>query len=1133
MADKRNNNDDIENLSLDDAEVELKVENIKLEPQDVTIENLDFNVDGSGDLSSSTDNALSTGDSEKNTEPLESGKLSDNSSDVATGNSSDADASSGLNSPSSENVPANESNSENAPSEVEPSDSSDVSNNADSSEKDSGKTDGDVDNKEDKKTDSDEKKETDDKKPEQKKDDLENKNDDKKNDNKNSNDREDSPEKKDSGDKNKAPEEKKEQKNDGKKSDEKPSSASKNDKKTSSNKPGQNKNSLKDRWNNRPKNPKEFANRAKDGIKNGAKNRFNNSKAGRAIDKGKKAVEKGKKAVEGAKKAVTAAKTLVSFLSTPAGWITLAVIAGLLLILVIVIMVPSLFASGSPGVGGEVENEENYSKYSEVDQETIDKLKEITEKYPTGDPTYAMAATLYPYIEEMQNGNVGSLRGKTNVEQEDDEDVYDETEQAENSDESDGDLEDNQNDNTDDDPYLELFRERKYRNKFKKLLKESRSGEEALTTYLKDTWFSKDAGYKELFDGVDNTEELADAIIDDLLNQKDDFEGYFFDNTVCSVNMSSIGTVEIDEMLKSNILVDVKVESCYTSDVDSCESMYSTPISMEKYIMGVTYEEIGVSSTSDIEKVKAQMVAAKSYAIGRSSSMGWDVKQTDDGSYVIQIRANTNDQDYCDIDTGCQDKINGAKRGPIDDATRALMSEAWEATKNDYIYDTDKKSTVGAFCQSRTGVCDFCSKGTCLAHEELSDYRNTAYDKILGDQYSSYAFISVQGDYADASIASGETCSISGLGIPDDQFKFYYQTDYPHVAFCGATDHTDSCESGSNSICSSGCGVTSLAMLIANLSDDTSFDPIAANEEAQNNGGCAVGSGTYDSLFTNIANSHDGFRYEKLANTKEGANNAVAAIRDGALIVANVQANSPFTNGGHWIVLRGTTEDGMVKVADPYSEERSTTGTYNIEDFIDKNWLDGHSWFAIYGPKSEEIKAMNDAASETGAVGEVIDTTNGLKGQFFAPIQNGNLKMYGRNSTNDYKYHDLGASCGTAVYSPADGTATFKTITRNGKLASYGNEVEITTTDGYRFVLSHLKSFVGYNVKFGTESTYPSSCGSGGCSTYTYGSRTVKQGEKIGLSGTSGNSTGCHLHIEIWKGGTRLEPSGLLGYDVQ
>jgi len=1148
-----NKNDDIEELHLDDAEIELQIDDIKIEPSDISVENLDFDTSGSQNESlnnsSTSDNSEGSsattdgGDNQSDTGVSEDSNLDDansnSSEDLSTNSGNDT---SGVSDDSGKSSVDDTDNGENAPLETGENGPSPDKNGSDkddknNQEKTDDKPEGDEKEKKDDNPDDDKKgnenKDSGDKNKENQEKDKNP--DDKNKDNQDKNNNQENPDKKDGKDKDKAPDDKKasDKPDTNKPTDNKPNNNS------SANKPGQRKNGLKDKWDNRPKTPKDFANRAKNRAKNAAKNKardaMNNSSIGRGINNVKDGIDKGKKAVNDIKKT---AKVVKIVLTSKVFLIILACI----LVFVLISVIPSMLASGSPGVGGEVEEEENYSKYSEVDQKTIDELKEITKKYPMGDPTYAMAATLYPYIEEMQNGNVGSLRGKTNVEQEDAPDIYGEEEQDENNTDNENELEDisdNENDLNDDDPYLELLREKKYRKKFETLLEESKAGEEALTNFLKDTWFKKDKGYKELFDDADNSDELSNAIIDDLLNQKSDFEGYFFENKVCSVNLESIGTIEIDDMLKGNILVDVKVSSCTTGkDVWGCESMYDAPITMEKYVKGVTYEEIGASGSSDVEKIKAQLVAAKSYVIGRSKSMGWGAKQDSVGNYVITVRANTNDQDYCDIDLGCKsgktEVRNGSrKRDAVDSATRAKLDEAWQATKDVYIYSDKTKTTAGEFCNNRSGVCDFCSKGTCLAHQELNDYRNVSYDKILGDQYSSYALMTIQGEYADAKVSTGETCAISGLGIPDDQFKFYYQTNYPNVAFCGATNHENSCASGSNSICSSGCGVTSLAMLIANLSDDVSFDPVAANEEGKNNGGCAVGAGSNDNLFIKIANNHEGFSYEQLANTKEGANNAVAAIRNGALVVANVQANSPFTTGGHWIVLRGITEDGMVKVADPNSETRSTSGSYNIEDFIDKNWLNNHHWFAIYGPKSPEIKAMNDAASEQGAVGEIIDTTNGIKGQFFAPIQNDTLKMYGKNGNNGGKYHDLGASCGTPVYSPADGTATFKTITKGGNVASYGNVVEINTVDGYRIVLAHLKSFVGYNVEYGNGSNYPSSCSGGGCNTDTYGTRQVKKGEKLGLSGTSGNSTGCHLHIEIWKGDTRLEPSGLLGYGVR
>ena len=38
----------------------------------------------------------------------------------------------------------------------------------------------------------------------------------------------------------------------------------------------------------------------------------------------------------------------------------------------------------------------------------------------------------------------------------------------------------------------------------------------------------------------------------------------------------------------------------------------------------------------------------------------------------------------------------------------------------------------------------------------------------------------------------------------------------------------------------------------------------------------------------------------------------------------------------------------------------------------------------------------------------------------------------------------------------------------------------------------------------------------------------VSQGEQIGRVGTTGNSTGNHLHFEVWSSGRRVNPTAYL-----
>lgn len=136
------------------------------------------------------------------------------------------------------------------------------------------------------------------------------------------------------------------------------------------------------------------------------------------------------------------------------------------------------------------------------------------------------------------------------------------------------------------------------------------------------------------------------------------------------------------------------------------------------------------------------------------------------------------------------------------------------------------------------------------------------------------------------------------------------------------------------------------------------------------------------------------------------------------------------------------------------------------------------------------------------------------------------LKM---TSTSGIK-HDIAVDCNTKVYAPFSGTATYKTKHKNGKIAGYGNVIEITSSDGvYEVKLAHLNSFVDYKVEYGYDQT-GKSCADGSCSTRIYGEKSVKQGDYIGKTGSSGNSTGCHLHIELKKNGKRVDPSTYFGY---
>ena len=100
--------------------------------------------------------------------------------------------------------------------------------------------------------------------------------------------------------------------------------------------------------------------------------------------------------------------------------------------------------------------------------------------------------------------------------------------------------------------------------------------------------------------------------------------------------------------------------------------------------------------------------------------------------------------------------------------------------------------------------------------------------------------------------------------------------------------------------------------------------------------------------------------------------------------------------------------------------------------------------------------------------------------------------------TGQQKTHtgiDIASNQGTSIYAADGGTVTLASW--NG---GYGNCVMIDHGNGYVTLYGHMSSIA---VSQG---------------------QTVNQGDTIGYVGSTGNSTGPHLHFEVLKNGTRIDP---------
>lgn len=106
--------------------------------------------------------------------------------------------------------------------------------------------------------------------------------------------------------------------------------------------------------------------------------------------------------------------------------------------------------------------------------------------------------------------------------------------------------------------------------------------------------------------------------------------------------------------------------------------------------------------------------------------------------------------------------------------------------------------------------------------------------------------------------------------------------------------------------------------------------------------------------------------------------------------------------------------------------------------------------------------------------------------------------------TGEIAYHsgtDIGAPGGTPILAAADGTVTIANAIDSWG-GGYGYHIKVKHNDTYDTLYAHCSSIC---VTIGQE---------------------VKQGEVIGYVGTTGNSTGNHLHFEVWQNGERTDALG-------
>lgn len=159
-------------------------------------------------------------------------------------------------------------------------------------------------------------------------------------------------------------------------------------------------------------------------------------------------------------------------------------------------------------------------------------------------------------------------------------------------------------------------------------------------------------------------------------------------------------------------------------------------------------------------------------------------------------------------------------------------------------------------------------------------------------------------DYVDGSGQSYEGVTFTDGGM---KVTYYNQLDERWA---------DTMYGTSGTIGQAGCGPTSMSIVISTLTGEA-HDPVELANWSVAHGHRCEGNGSYHSLIPAAAQAY-GLTVQK----NLGAQGIVDALSSGKLVVV-IMSKGHFTNGGHFIVLRGVTSEGKILVADPASYRRS------------------------------------------------------------------------------------------------------------------------------------------------------------------------------------------------------------------
>lgn len=197
----------------------------------------------------------------------------------------------------------------------------------------------------------------------------------------------------------------------------------------------------------------------------------------------------------------------------------------------------------------------------------------------------------------------------------------------------------------------------------------------------------------------------------------------------CDYNFSggSSATVSVDKSMIDNLYVNVMSPSCGT--ITNCNTVEET-VSLKDYVIGVIYREIGASLGDNAEYLKANLIAAKSFTVGRRTA-----SKSGDKYYINMINS-TNDQVYCSVSKGCMEAESNRKPAPSAELL-TYLGKLYDEVYNEFIYNSSSSTFTGYYRAKESQCIGANLSGACLGQTDSKDMGDAgkSYEAIVGRFY--------------------------------------------------------------------------------------------------------------------------------------------------------------------------------------------------------------------------------------------------------------------------------------------------------------------------------------------------------------------------------------------------------------